>query len=112
MVDNRVARGRLTQEITAKWFREHGAPEAKSRPASLPGTDVYDIAGLSIEVKAQPGNVTGALKHAIRNANGGLPMVVWRPNGYGIERLPYWPAIFTLADATQLLRDANYLQEF
>ena len=110
MPNSRVSRGRQTQEMVAQWFREHGWPSAKSRPASLPGVDIYDMTGLAPEVKAKPGDVTGALKQAVKNAGTDLPFVVWRPNGYGPERIADWPVIFTLQDATELLQRSGLLE--
>lgn len=110
MVNPRVTRGRQTEDIVAAWFRNHGAPGAKRRPASLPGTDVYDMPGLAPEVKATSGDLTGALKQAVKNANGELPFVVWRPSGYGPERLASWPTFFRFADATWLLQQAGLLE--
>jgi hypothetical protein len=108
MTDHRVSRGRATQEMTAEWFRKRGWPDAQSRAASLPGVDIMNMLGLAPEVKAQPGNVTGALKQAVKNANGDLPFVVWRPNGYGPERIKDWPVILMLHDFTNLLAEAGY----
>ncbi len=64
--------------------------------------------GLSPEVKATPGDVTGALLQAIRNAGPGLPFVIWRPNGYGPERIAQWPVILRLEDFTALLIDTGF----
>jgi hypothetical protein len=103
-----VQRGRTTQNLVAQWFQGHGWKDAKSRPASLPGIDVYDMLGLACEVKAKPGDLTGALKQAVANANGALPFVVWRPNGYGPERMSGWPVVIRLDHFTDLLREAGY----
>lgn len=64
--------------------------------------------GLSPEVKAKPGDVTGALNQAVKNRGDGVPFVVWRPNGYGPERIAKWPVILTLEDFTALLHQAGY----
>jgi hypothetical protein len=61
-----------------------------------------------VEVKATAGDVTGALQQAHRNRGGGLPFVVWRPNGYGPERIASWPVILRLDDFTDLLHAAGY----
>jgi hypothetical protein len=108
MTNSRVARGRRTQELVADWFRRHGWPDAESRAASLPGIDVMKMPGLCPEVKATPGDITGALKQAHRNRGDGLPFVVWRANGYGEERIEQWAVIFRLDDATALLKAAGY----
>jgi len=104
----RVSRGRATQEMLASWFRDHGWYDAKSRPASLPGTDIYDVP-FAPEVKATAGqDFPGALRQAAANANGLLPFVVYRPKGYGPARIGEWIVAFTLADATDLLKKAGY----
>lgn len=101
---SRVARGRKTQELGAQWFRENGWPEAASRPASLPGTDIYNMGLWSPEVKAVPGDLTGALHQAHKNRGNGFPFVLWRPNGYGPERIEQWPVITRLDDFTRMMR--------
>lgn len=110
MASSRVSRGRLTQRLTCEWFQARGWPDAKNRAASLPGVDVYDMLGLAPEVKATPGDLTGALKQAVKNAGTDLPFVVWRPNSYGPERIAEWPVVIRLDDFTILLRDAGYAQ--
>lgn len=105
---SRQARGRATQRLVAGWFRVTGFPWATSKGASEAGIDIENMPGLAPEVKATPGDVTGALLQARRNAHGAVPFVVWRPNGYGPERIAEWPMIFTLEDGTRLLRQAGY----
>lgn len=110
MATARVARGRATQNLVAIWFAARGAPNAKSRPASLPGVDVYDIEGLAPEVKATTKiDLTGWLKQARHNAGRDLPVVIYRPVGYGPERIPHWVAVLSLADLTWLLQQAGIL---
>jgi hypothetical protein len=70
--------------------------------------DILNMVGLAPEVKATPGDNTGALRQAVKNRGDGLPFVVWRPNGYGESRIAEWPVIFTLEDASRLLREAGY----
>lgn len=109
MANARVSRGRKTQELLAEFFRERGWRDAKSRPASLPGTDLYDMPGLAPEVKATKGqDFTGALRQAKANANGALPFVIYRPQGYGPVRIGEWLVVFSLEDATALLQKAGY----
>lgn len=105
---SRVMRGRKTQQLVAEWFRRNGWPKAESRAASLPGIDIMHMPGLAPEVKATPGDVTGALSQAVRNGKGDLPFVVWRPNGYGPERIKDWPVVIRLDDFTGLLMGAGY----
>lgn len=110
MANPRVTRGRKTQELVADYFRRRLHSAAKSRPASLPGVDVYDIPGLAPEVKATAGqDFTGALRQARANAGeGNVPFVIYRPAGYGPERIDHWIVAFDLATATELLRKAGY----
>lgn len=107
MASSRVRRGRSTQALVAAWFREHGWPDAESRPASLPGEDIIGLGHISVEVKASSRfNLLGALKQSRANAQGGLPLVVYRPDGYGPEKISGWVVAMTLEDATRLLADA------
>lgn len=106
MANARVSRGRKTQELLAEWFRRHGWTNAQSRPASLPGTDVYGMPGLAPEVKATAGqDFTGALRQARANAKDGeMPFVVYRPKGYGPEKIGQWLVVFDLETATRLIQ--------
>lgn len=102
MTDPRVTRGRQTEEWAAEWFRENGWPGAERRPASLPGVDIMGMPAFAIEVKARRDlNLTGFLKQA--GSRPGLPMVIHRPDGFGKEKLGFWPVTFRLQDATPLL---------
>jgi hypothetical protein len=94
--------------MVAEWFHDRIWPYADSTGAGRSGIDVTNTPGVSVEVKATPGDNTGALLQAVRNAGDGLPVVVWRPNGYGPERIAQWPCLLTLADLTQLLLEAGY----
>jgi hypothetical protein len=87
-----------------------GWPNAKSRAASLPGQDVYDMPGLSCEVKATSDlDVRAALLQARLNKADldDVPFVVWRRNGYGPERIEHWTVLMDLDEFTTLLRRAN-----
>lgn len=60
--------------------------------------------GLAPEVKATAGqDFTGALRQAKANANGAIPFVIYRPKGYGPEKIGQWLVVFDLETATQLL---------
>jgi len=105
MPSSRVSRGRKTQELVAQWFREHGFEDAQSRPASLPGVDIMGMDWFAPEVKATEGqNFTGALKQARANAGSAFPLVVYRPRGFGPEKIEDWIVAFSLKDATELMR--------
>jgi hypothetical protein len=94
--------------MVAEWFQKHGHPFADAVGAGQNGKDIKNMLGLAPEVKATPGDNTGALKQAVKNRGNDLPFVVWRPNGYGPERIAEWPVFFTLEDATRLLTAAGY----
>lgn len=108
MTVHRKRRGMATQQLAADWFRAHGWPFATSTGAGRSGVDIENMPALSPEVKATPGDNTGALKQAHTNRGQGLPFVVWRPNGYGPERIGEWPCLLRLDDLTALLRAAGY----
>jgi hypothetical protein len=103
-----MSRGRTTQRLVADWFTTLW-PTAYSSGASEPGKDVRRTPGASIEVKATSAPpMLPALRQAKNNADpGDIPLVVWRPNGYGPERMAEWVVALTLADATELLRRAG-----
>jgi len=91
------------------YYNQQGWENATSRPASEPGKDIMRMLGLAPEVKATAEeNFTGALKQAKTNANGDLAYVIYRPKGYGPEKIGQWIVAMTLEDHTQLLKDAGY----
>lgn len=106
----RQARGRRSQKVLATYFRKWW-PGAESVEGASRGRDIKGMPGLAVEVKATSDgstNLLAALRQAKRNAGDDLSFVVWRPNGFGEERVPEWVAVFTLSDATGLLLDAGY----
>jgi hypothetical protein len=80
-------------------------PKAEAVPASLPGRDIKNTPGYSIEMKAtSQADLTGALRQAAKNAHGpDMPVVVYRPKGYGPERIRDWLVCVRFADAMDLL---------
>jgi hypothetical protein len=94
----------------AEWFEKRGWPRAYSKGASEPGKDIERMTGLSPEVKATTGSdYLGALRQAEANAaEGDVPFVIHRPNGYGPEKIDQWLMIFNLKDGTELLQKAGY----
>lgn len=108
MSESRRARGRQTEHIVAAWFASHGWPHAEAAPKFAPGSDIQNMPGLDVEVKARRGlDLTGALRQqAARDHDLGL--VVIRPDGYGPARIGDWPVAMTLTTATRLLRLAGY----
>lgn len=109
MATSRVTRGRHSQKLLAQWLVGHGWAGAESVPASLPGRDILGTPGLAIEVKAtKVADLPGAMRQAVKNAKGDLAVVVYRPAGYGPERMADWLCVFSLRDATELLTAAGY----
>ena len=97
-----------TQHLVAAWLKAHGWPHAEAVGNGRPGVDVTGAAGLSIEVKSLKDDRRPAamLKQAAKRA--GLPLVIYRPPGYGPSNLADWPCILRLEDATKLLAAAGY----
>lgn len=103
----RVERGRETEAVVAKWFREYGWPFAEQVGSFRPGPDLTGTPGLAVEIKARRDlQLVSWLRQASQNP--GLPMVIHRPDGMGPESVAIWPVTFHLADATRLLRRAGY----
>jgi hypothetical protein len=62
-----------------------------------------------VEVKATRDNpLPAALRQAEKVASGDLPVVIWRPDGYGPERIGQWIAAMRFSDLVELLRSAGY----
>lgn len=91
MSRSRIERGRQTELIYAEYLREHGYPHALASAASARGDDISNVGILEPEVKATAGvPFLSALAQAEKRTRGGLPYVVWRPNGYGPEKIDLW----------------------
>jgi hypothetical protein len=106
---SRKHRGYATQRLLASWFRRRGHPFATAIGAGESGIDIRYMLGLAPEVKAtSKGDLLAALRQATANRGKGLPFVIWRPNGYGPERIGQWVVALTLEDASKLLADAGY----
>lgn len=98
----RNRRGMETQNAVAAYFRENGWPYAESAGSGRPGVDILGMPGLACEVK---GRRDLRLQAWLRQAEGyeGLPFVVHRPDGMGLQTVEMWPATFRLRDAAKLL---------
>ena len=108
---SRKQRGSETQTAVAAYLAEHGWPHAQSTGAGRMGVDVTGVPGLGIEVKGRRDlNLPGWLRQAGHH-NGGVPLVVHRPDGFGLATVELWPVTFHLRDAVTLLRDAGYGDE-
>lgn len=97
MASARVQRGRQTEEMVAQYLRESGLVHAERRPASLPGSDIMGLPGVDIEVKAtRDFSPTAWLaQQRARAKDDDLSVVIYRPNGYGPDKIHLWPAIMS-----------------
>jgi hypothetical protein len=96
-----------TQPLVAAYLREHGFPWATDAGSGRPGTDILNTPGLGWEIKARAQFDPLAW---LRQARGypGLPLVVWRPNGYGPSNIAAWPMMTLFGPGVELLRAAGY----
>jgi hypothetical protein len=102
---SRKSRGRASEQIVADYLRTV-FPHADRRPASLPGTDILNTPGWSVEVKARRGlDLTGWLRQAVKNSGAGVPVLVVRPDGYGPGRVDQWAAIVPLSIMRALMAE-------
>lgn len=107
MATPRVTRGRASEAAVADSMAKRYWPFAKRRPASLPGSDIENVPGLAIEVKARRDfNPKAWVKQA--GAQPGLSMVVMRPDGMGEATVTQWPAFMRWGDLLELLHAAGY----
>ena len=100
-------RGAATQMAVADYFVHHGWPHATDAGAGRGGVDILGVPGLSIEVKGRRDFSPSAWLREARTRPG-LPMVVHRPYGSGVNAVPDWPVTLRLCDLVVLLRDAGY----
>jgi len=107
----RKQRGSDTQNAVALYVAEHGWPHAQSTGAGRMGVDITGMPGLSPEVKARRDfNLPLWLRQAAKHG-GGVPFVVHRPDGFGLDKVELWPMTFYLRDGVTILRDAGYGDE-
>lgn len=97
-----------TQHLVAAFLRGHGWAYAEAVGNGRQGADVTGTPGLSVEVKSLRDDRRPAamLKQAATRA--GLPVVVYRPPGYGPANVADWPVILRFEDAVKLLAAAGY----
>lgn len=109
MTSARVARGRASQGIAARFLQEHGFPWAESVWGSMPGRDITGTPGLAFEVKARRGlDLPQWLRQTQKNARGDLPVLIVRPDGYGEAKVGEWLVGMRFEDAVSLFRHAGY----
>lgn len=106
MANARVRRGRKTQDLIAARWRKSGLfPDAEPVPASLPGKDIRNTFGYSVEVKARAGfDPVAAMRQARANAEvHEIPVAIFRPNGMGPARIAEWKVVLDLQDFEYLV---------
>ena len=114
MANSRVTRGRATEQLVADWFRNAGVfPDAERRPASLPGTDLFNTPGYSFEIKARRAFDPQAwIRQAKKNVTSGtIPVVVMRPDGVGEENVANFLAFMTLDRFTWMVNRIQWLED-
>lgn len=105
----RKERGRATEHLVAQAFAADGWPFAEATGAGSPGRDIKGVPGVSPEVKARTRfEPLAALRQAVANADGDVPVVIVRPNGCGPASIDDWPAFLTFGQLRRLLRAAGY----
>lgn len=116
MSTTRVRRGRQTQAIAAKFLNERGWPQAEPVEPFFPGRDLKHMGRLAVEIKATAASpFPGALTQAARHANegdltvdGDLAIALWRPPGFGPERVAEWVLALRFGDGAVVLRAAGF----
>lgn len=111
MATHRVSRGRESQKFVADYL--HSVfPEAESIAASLPGRDILKTPGWAIEVKAtEKFSPTEFLAQADRNCGEDIPLVVYRPRGYGREKMAKWVVVMSLERVRSLIEYIQALED-
>ena len=102
-----------TQLVVAQWFQKAGFEFADSAGAGRTGSDILNVPGLAIEVKARTGfNPLAWVKQAIEARRAGeLPQVVMRCNGQGEATVGDWIVLRPLREDTRLLYEAGYIPD-
>lgn len=83
-------------------------PDARAVAASLPGKDILNTPGWSIEMKATKDFApTSALKQARETANLEVeyPVAIYRPRGYGPEKIGQWVVLMDFDQFRDLVRE-------
>lgn len=110
MATNRVSRGRKSQELAAI-FLHPVFPDAAGIAASLPGRDILNTPGYAIEMKAtKEFNPTTFLKQAAKNAGTDVPFAIYRPKGYGPEKVDQWVTMTTLGTMRGIIERIQQLE--
>lgn len=105
---SRKARARETEQVVTLYLKEHLYPDAIAVASALSGRDILNTPGIAVEVKARRDlNLPAWLRQAAKNAEQDIPVVVHRPDGFGITTVCDWPVTLTLHDFVRLLHKAG-----
>jgi hypothetical protein len=106
---HRKARGAETQRLVAAYWAANGWPWATDAGAGRTGNDLLNTPGIKAEIKARRDmNLVAWLRQAASAPGHGLPLLVYRPDGYGPATIGDWPMTFRQEDGLILLRQAGY----
>lgn len=102
----RRQRGNDSQNAVAAMFARSGWQHAESAGSGRRGTDVTNVPGWAIEVKAWAGPkiLAGLRQHQARKA---MVALVLRLDGTGPATVERWPALMRLGQFLQLCREAQ-----
>jgi hypothetical protein len=105
----RKARSRQTEKHAAAYL-QYIFPQAEAVASSLSGKDILNTPGLAAEVKSRRDlDLTAWLRQAEKNASPEeLPVVIHRPDGFGVESVDTWPVTMRFYEFLLLLRKAGY----
>lgn len=74
--------------------------------SSLPGRDLLKTPPFAPEIKATSKfNVVSFMAQASKNANGDIPVCIYRPNGFGADRIDDWFVILYQGDFLGLVEE-------
>jgi hypothetical protein len=107
MTNARKSRGMATQQIVCDDLRSSLWPWCVSTGAGLPGADLQNTPGVSVEIKARREiDIIGWLRQA--RSRPGLTVVIFRPDGYGPATLDEWPVVHRYGQWKRLMARAGY----
>jgi hypothetical protein len=110
-MSGRQERGRESEFIVARLYQRYGALAAEAVPKFLPGRDIRRVPNIAPEVKSAAGfQPISWTKQAKKNAlPDEIPVVHYRPNGYGESKVDDWPVLLRTEDFMRLCVMAGIL---
>lgn len=106
---SRKVRSRETEKAFAGYLRHKTSWQfAREKGASEAGEDIENTPGVDFELKAtRDMPLLAALRQAEKRSDG-LHVVVWRPDGYGVQNINDWVLAMRVKQGVQLLGKAGY----